>query len=141
MSERWTPRESVRDIVAARGLDWVVERCVETVTGRGVDADLIVATGGGLGELILTGRAGGVGGYWPRVWALRAFLYAWSERAAPAVLAALDDPAWRAREMALKVAVKRGVSVPDARRRRALADPVPRVRNAAARLTAPGSVP
>lgn len=131
----------MRALVEARGLDWSVDRCVETITGRAVDADLIVATGGALGELVVSGRAGGVEGYWPRVWALRAFLYAWTDRAAPAVLTALGDQAWRAREMALKVAVKRGVAVPDATRRLALKDPVPRVRHAAARLKpAPGSV-
>jgi HEAT repeat protein len=30
-------------------------------------------------------------------------LYAWDERAVPAILDALDDEAWRVREMALRV--------------------------------------
>jgi HEAT repeat protein len=45
----------------------------------------------------------GVHDYWVRVWAARAFLYAWRPFAAPAVVGALADPAWRVREMALKV--------------------------------------
>lgn len=137
MSDRPSPGQAVRALVGARGLDWVVDRCVETATGEAVDAEFVAGVAGAHGELVLSGREGGVEGYWPRVWALRALLYAWAERAAPAVVAAIDDEAWRAREMALKVAARRGVAVPAAARRRALGDPVQRVRAAARRLDAP----
>ena len=134
MSDHPSPGEAVRALVGARGPDWVVDRCVEAATGEAVDADFVVGVAGAHGRLVLSGREGGVEGYWPRVWALRALLYTWSERAAPAVVAALRDESWRAREMALKVAVRRGVAIPAAARRRALADPVERVRAAARRL-------
>lgn len=136
MSRDWTPAAGVRGLVAARGLEWVIARCVETATGEGVDAQLVAATGGAHGELVIAGGDGGVEGYWPRVWALRALLYEWSDAATPAVVAALGDESWRAREMALKVCVRRRVALTDAARRRALADPVERVRAAARRLDA-----
>jgi hypothetical protein len=137
VSDYSSPGDAVRALVGARGLDWVIDHCVETATGEGVDAEFVVGVAGAHGRLVLSGRAGGVEGYWPRVWALRALLYAWADRAAPAVVAALADESWRAREMALKVAVRRGVVVPPAARRRALGDPVERVRAAARRLDAP----
>lgn len=41
--------------------------------------------------------------HWTRVWAARAVLHSWSPTATDAVGVALDDPAWRVREMAAKV--------------------------------------
>ncbi len=41
--------------------------------------------------------------YWARVWGARGLLYVWSPTAAPAVVAGLNDPAWRVAEMCLKV--------------------------------------
>ena len=75
-----------------------------------------------------------VNAYWSRVWAVRALLYAWHPGAAPAVVSALDDPAWRVREMAAKVCALREVGeAADALAARADEDEVPRVRAAAAR--------
>ena len=48
-----------------------------------------------------TGEASGPA-YWRKVWAA-AVCWNWDEVAVPAVLSALDDQAWRVREMALKV--------------------------------------
>jgi hypothetical protein len=71
-------------------------------------------------------------GPWPKTWALRAFLYCWDDQVAASVLDALEDEAWRVREMAAKVVVRRGLPgahllVP------LLADPLPRVRVAGLR--------
>ncbi|MGH9020764.1 MAG: hypothetical protein ACRDV0_07065 [Acidimicrobiales bacterium] len=129
-----TPRDAVVALVAARGLDWVVTQCVNAATGESVDEDLVRGLVGGHADLILSGREGGIEGYWPRVWALRALLYAWLDRASLAVRDALDDESWRAREMALKVAVRRRVEVDEGSLDRLLADPVERVRAAARRL-------
>nr|WP_246416678.1 HEAT repeat domain-containing protein [Nocardioides luti] len=41
-----------------------------------------------------------------RVWALRGLLWAWDDDALPAVETALNDEAWRVREMALKVVAR-----------------------------------
>ncbi len=78
-----------------------------------------------------------VNGYWLRVWATRGLLWAWDDRATPAVCAALHDEAWRVREMAAKVVARHRVAdalpVVAALHR----DPVLRVRVAAQRaLTA-----
>ena len=46
-------------------------------------------------------------GYWLRVWAARGLLWAWDDTAAAVVVDALSDEAWRVREMALRVIIKR----------------------------------
>lgn len=71
--------------------------------------------------------------YWPRVWAARGLRYAWDPAAAPAVVAALADPAWRVREMAAKVAGQRELGEAADALAGLVGDPVPRVRVAAVR--------
>lgn len=128
---------------ARRGAAAVVDGCVGLLEGREADDDLVVALGGPAAQLVLDGRGGGPTGYWPRVWAARGLLYAWDERAAPAVVAATGDPAWRVREMAFKVVIRWCVDDALEAAARADADPVRRVRFAAARavvaLTGAGS--
>lgn len=70
--------------------------------------------------------------YWARVWAVRAFLYVWSDVAAPAVMRALTDDQWRVREMAAKVAARREMGEAADALGRLLMDDVERVRIAAA---------
>lgn len=81
--------------------------------------------------------------YWSRVWGLRLLLHlplsdsptTIEDGALAAVLTdALDDEAWRVREMALKVAVHQGASLDVDRVVALLDDPVARVRRQAARL-------
>ncbi len=74
--------------------------------------------------------------YWPRVWGARALLYAWDDAAAPTVVAALGDDAWRVREMAAKVVARREIGAAADALVGSLSDPVPRVRAAAARALA-----
>jgi len=81
----------------------VVSGCVDLLLGRAVDDALVLALGGPPAEYVLGGGAGGRNGYWPRVWACRGLLYAWEKEAAPAVVQATGDNAWRVREMAAKV--------------------------------------
>ena len=87
--------------------------------------------------------------YWVRTWAARGLLHGWSDAAAdvavPAIIGALDDDAWRVREMTAKV-VRRWRLQQAAAGVAALADDkVPRVRAAAARareaLADAGSIP
>jgi HEAT repeats len=117
----------------------VVACCVELLAGHDADDDLVFALGGPAARSVLDGGQR----YWLRVWAMRALLYAWHDSARPAVLSGLTDQAWRVREMAAKVIVRRRLGealteVADLRD-----DPVPRVRAAAARavtiLTAAGA--
>ncbi len=72
-----------------------------------------------------------VNAYWAHVWTARILLHVWREEAAPAVVGALGHPAWRVREMAAKVCALREVFAEELAP--LLADPVPRVRAAAAR--------
>jgi hypothetical protein len=80
-----------------------VSGCVDLLAGRDVDDALVLALGGPHAALVLGGWEGGKQGYWPRVWAARALLYAWADGATTAVITATADPAWRVREMAAKV--------------------------------------
>ena len=81
--------------------------------------------------------------YWLRVWGARGLLWAWDEIAVASVTAALRDDHWRVREMACKVIARHqvGDALPVVAELRD--DPVPRVREAAARavvlLTAAGA--
>ncbi len=91
--------------------------------------------GGAHATILLRDRGGdlGVQAYWPRVWAARGLLHVWNPVATATILAALDDPEWRVREMAAKV-VRRWELGEAAERLAGMADdPVPRVRLAVVR--------
>src|SRR4249919_2386518 len=107
MSSHWgkTPRQSVEDECTRRGVASVVAGCVDLLNGKAADDDLILALGGPPADWIRTGEPSGPL-YWLRVWAARGLLYAWDDSAQTAVLAALNDDAWRVREMALKVVAR-----------------------------------
>lgn len=130
------PGERVRSLVARDGAPAVVARCVAFLRDGEIDPDFIIALVGPHGRLVLAGREGGPTGYWPRTWALRALLYVWDDSAAEAVVAALDDPHWRVREMALKVIARHRVRAARDAVEFARGDPTPRVRMAAARAAA-----
>lgn len=65
---------------------------------------------------------------WKRVWAARGLLWAWDDRATAALGLALVDPAWRVREMAVKVARRNLVGEQLAAVAALADDPVARVR-------------
>jgi hypothetical protein len=71
--------------------------------------------------------------YWARVWGARGLLYVWTPRAAPAVVRALDDDAWRVAEMCLKVAARREIAEAAERAVALTAAELPRVRAQALR--------
>jgi hypothetical protein len=110
-----------------------VAGCINLLEGRGADDTLIVALGGPAAEYVLAGREGGKGGYWPRVWAARGLLYAWSDDAEPAIIRATADEAWRVREMAAKVIARHRVGGALAAVAALDHDPIPRVKSAADR--------
>jgi HEAT repeat protein len=141
-SPAWTPRQGVASVCIRRGAAEVVTGCVELIEGREVDGELVFALGGPPARWAVTGGESGPD-YWLRVWAARGLLYVWDDSAAPAVIDALGDEAWRVREMAAKVVARHrvGDALPVVA---ALADdPVARVRAAAeravVRLTAEGA--
>ena len=101
-----TPRESVERECRDRGDSVVIDGCIKLLGGvTDVDPTLIYALGGPPARWAVSGGDGGPD-YWLRVWAARGLLWAWDDRATPAVKEALNDPAWRVREMAVKVAAK-----------------------------------
>ena len=137
-----TPRQSVERECARRGEGEVAAACVVLLAGGEADRPFIFAIGGPAAESVLGPHPRRDQRYFLRVWAARALLYAWDDGAQDAVLTALADESWRVREMA---AVKGDGVVGGARRTLGdalpvvagmSADPVPRVRAAAARATA-----
>lgn len=128
-----TPRQSVEAACAADGAPAVVAKCVALLQGGEADDEFLLTIGGPAARAVLDGKAGGTSGYWPRTWAARALLYAWEDRATPAVLAAMDDDAWRVREMAAKVVARHRVDDAVEQLQRLRDDPVARVRAAALR--------
>jgi hypothetical protein len=99
------PRDSVERECERRGKDKVVSGCMSLLNGRSADAELIYALGGPPASWVFTGDAPGPD-YWLRVWATRGLLWAWDDAALPCVMTALEDEAWRVREMALRVVAK-----------------------------------
>jgi hypothetical protein len=143
-----TPKQSVERECARRGTARVVAGCVSLLRGQAADDALVIALGGPAGQVVLDDGPRESQLYWLRVWGARGLLYAWDDGAAPsvtaAVIEALDDEAWRVREMAAKVIARHrlGAALGAVARLRD-SDPVPRVRAAAVRatvlLTAAGS--
>lgn len=127
-----TPRESVEQECARRGKDEVVAGCIELLSGGEVDDELILALGGPPARWVVTGEPSGPP-YWLRVWAARGLLWAWDDMALPSVVAALNDEAWRVREMALKVVARHRLEDALATVLVLQEDPAARVRAAASR--------
>ena len=128
----WTPRQSIRAECQRRGKSAVVAGCIELLSGRAADPQLIFALGGGPARWAVEGGEPGPP-YWLRVWAARGLLWAWSDEALPSVLDALDDDAWRVREMALKVVARHRLDTALPIITELRADPNARVREAAER--------
>lgn len=137
-STRWgmTPRASIERECERRGTACVVAGCVALLERRAADDDLILALGGPAARAVLDSGPAPVHLYWLRVWAMRGLLYAWDDRAAASVGAALGDESWRVREMTARVAVRRGLGDLLAGLADLQNDPVPRVRTAASRAVA-----
>ena len=106
---------------------------VTLLEGGELSAELGEALAGPASRSVLAGQAGGLSGYWPRVWALRGLLYVVDDSATSSVVAACSDPSWRVREMALKVIAAHRLDDALEVAARCQADDVARVRAAAAR--------
>jgi HEAT repeat protein len=140
-----TPRLRVAIERAKGGAGPLTVGCVALLEGRPdeVSDDLITVLGGESARTVLDGLAGGRNGYWPRVWAARGLLHAWDPAATAAIIGATGDEHWRVREMAAKVIARHRVGDAFDAVTVLRADPVERVRAAAARavtvLTAAGA--
>jgi HEAT repeat protein len=138
---RWgmSPRQSVERECRRRGEAEVVAECVALLRGGDADRDFARAIGGPAADAVLGPHPRRDQRYFLRVMAARALLYAWQDGAGDlqdAVVAALADEAWRVREMAAKVIVRRRIGDALAAVAALQQDPVPRVRAAAARAVA-----
>jgi hypothetical protein len=125
-----TPRQSIEAECARRGKSAVVAGCIALVAGRETDPGLVLALGGPGAPRVISGENMQ---YWLRVWGARGLLWAWDDVAVPAVTAALGDDHWRVREMACKVIARHQVGDALGAAAALRDDPVPRVRQAAAR--------
>ncbi len=132
-----TPATRVADAITALGEDGVVERAIALLAGFNVGEEFLLVAGGSHAQGLLDGAPPL---YWPEVWGARVLLYAWNDTATDAVLAGLQNQAWRVREMCCRVAAARSLDAAEYLRE-LLTDDTARVRAAAARaLGAVGSV-
>jgi hypothetical protein len=132
-----SPRQSVARECDRIGKEAVVAGCMALLAGRPADHGLILALGGRPARWAAGYDDEPPGpAYWLRVWAARGLLWAWEDKAAPAVLSALTDDAWRVREMATRVVIRHGlVDALPTLKRMVKHDPNARVRNVAERAT------
>jgi hypothetical protein len=103
------------------------------MAGDDVDDDLILVLGGRHAQALLSSEEDPGQRYWLRVWGARGLLWCWDDSATEALLGALDDDAWRVREMALKVVARHHVEEAIEKVAAREADPVARVRSASHR--------
>ena len=113
--------------VARYGERDVVARAIALMGGANAGEDFLLYVGGRHAQGLLDGAPPL---YWPELWGARALLHVWDASAVPAVIAGLDNQAWRVREMCAKVVLLRGLEVAP-KLVRLTTDEVPRVRAAA----------
>ncbi len=114
----------------------MVAGCIALLDGDTRDRRLIVALGGPPAQQMLLGNSRADLILWLRVWAARGLLWAWDESAHDALRAALDDDAWRVREMAAKVVARHLLGDLMSNVANLRNDPVARVRQAGGRAVA-----
>ena len=130
-----TPQQSVQIECSRRGTAQVVAGCVALLQRQEVDDVFLLALGGPGGHRVLDDGPEQRNQYWRRVWGARGLLYAWTDEAEGAVVAALADEHWRVREMAARVVARRRIGAALDAVAVLQTDPVPRVRAAAERAT------
>jgi HEAT repeat len=115
-----------------RGRVEVVADCVGLIQGGDGDAELLAVLAGpaARGFIDTPDRRDR---YWLRVWGVRGLLWGWDETGLAGLKVALQDDAWRVREMAAKVVARHLVGECLREVARLTDDPVPRVRSAAQR--------
>ena len=115
--------------VGQLGVDTVVLRSLSLLAGNNEGGEFLLVVGGEHAQGILDGAPVL---YWPELWGTRALLYVWNDSAIAGITAALQNQAWRVREMATRVAATRGLAL-QVEVGALLTDEVARVRAAAAR--------
>jgi hypothetical protein len=116
-----------------RGEKELVRDCVAILQGGRIDDGTLFALAGPAAGVLVEDGSGGVHGYWPRVWAMRSFLYIWDPMASGVVIAGANDSHWRVREMSAKVVARRRLGDAWDAMNELANDDVARVREAARR--------
>jgi hypothetical protein len=124
-----TPAARVAQAITDLGEEAVVERAIALLAGFNAGDDFLLIAGGLHAQGVLDGAPPL---YWPEVWGARVLLYAWNDTAKDAVLAGLQNRAWRVREMCCRVAAARHLPASE-QLHELLTDDTARVRAAAAR--------
>ncbi|GAB3033095.1 hypothetical protein GCM10027052_07770 [Parafrigoribacterium mesophilum] len=127
-----SPAERIHAAVRRFGEPVVATRAANLLRGRNEGDEFLLWVGGRHAQGVLDGAPAL---YWPELWGARALLSAWDDSAAEAVVAGLDNQAWRVREMCARVCAAHGLDAAGALLRHTT-DAVPRVRAASARALA-----
>lgn len=130
-----SPRKRIEQLQQLIGVGAVATWCAGLLT-EAVDFDdpdlppLTWAGGPHAAQLLTSGKLkdSTTHRYWPRVWGARGLMYVWVPGIEPAVVSALDDEAWRVREMAAKVVRRRDLGEAAPALARLTTDDVARVR-------------
>ena len=128
-----TPRLRVEGACQELGRGEVVQRCLHLLAGGSADPDFLITLGGPAAMHLLNDGVPDQQAYWLRVWAARGLLWVGPGKDIGLLRTALNDDAWRVREMLCKVVARHRVGdllddVADLE-----SDPIQRVRAAAAR--------
>jgi len=136
MVARATPQRRIEQACRDLGRSEVVTRCVGLLGGGACAPDFLVTLGGPAAVALLHDGMPPGQDYWLRVWAVRGLLWAGPSDDVGPLRAALTDESWRVREMSCKVAARYclGDLLGDVAALEA--DPVSRVRSAAASAVA-----
>ena len=136
---RATPGDRARAAADALGDDVLTAWCAGLLVGRATWGDPDLPDAHWVGGAAVDGwgspsHLDDDTAYWARVWAARTLLYVWDDRCSADVVAGLDDPAWRVREMCAKVSARWEVGAAGDRCAELVVhDDLPRVRAACAR--------
>ncbi|MFT4234407.1 MAG: HEAT repeat domain-containing protein, partial [Microbacterium sp.] len=104
-SSRAAPAARVREAAELFGRDVVIDWCEQLLTGAVTDDDPSYPD--------ISWLKGTIGwpDHWRRVWGARGLLHVGPPAHPEIVIGALDDGAWRVREMALKVIARHGLDL------------------------------
>lgn len=134
-----TPGDRARAAADALGDEPLTGWCADLMTGRAVWGEPGRPDIGWVGGRVVHGWGSPEHLhddtiYWSRVWAARTLLYVWNEDCGAEVVAALNDSAWRVREMCAKVCARWEVGAAADPCLGLVDDETPRVRAAAVRV-------
>lgn len=123
------PKKRIEAGIARYGHSEFITRALALIAGNSEGEDFLLYVGGDHAQGIIDGAPVL---YWPELWGLRALLYVWDDSATSSVIGALNNTAWRVREMAARVVVAHEIPA-RIELMALLSDEKPRVRIAAAR--------